>query len=477
MTSGPPARDTDRAEATTSPTATPTADAPKADPTATPTADSPTADSPTAGPTTSTAQPGRPILRWTSRARTIAEVERELAHIWSIPRLDVEVDGHRERRIGARTSVLNLVVIARRPELGERATATIAALAGRHPSRTLIVASVDPDGPSWLDARVQAFCMLPREDAPETCAEVVNLVAGGESGAHLAAIVAPLLVHDLPVTAWWLGEPPFGSAQAREVIALADRLIVDGSTWSGDGLGRLAQLSALARGGRPAVFDFALVRQARWREAIASVFDRPEFLPYLRSLRRISVTYASTAPGRLGSTNVVKPVYHVAWLASRLELSVAQPLGPVTGPGGRPLPPDRGLAATLGRDGREVAVVVRPIASPMPPGTTLRVELLAERRGSELRADVTAEAEYVHARVWEDGIESLDSAFRAPRRTDVDLLMEAIESAGADPVTTGAIQAAGELIGGRNGEGRSQAGRGPRLGPMAPGGGHGSPGA
>ena len=54
--------------------------------------------------------------------------------------------------------------------------------------------------------------------------------------------------------------------------------------------------------------------------------------------------------------------------------------------------------------------MVRPVLSPMPAGTTLRVELLAERRGSELRADVTAEAETVHVRVWQDGVEALDRA-------------------------------------------------------------------
>jgi hypothetical protein len=167
------------------------------------------------------------------------------------------------------------------------------------------------------------------------------------------------------------------------------------------------------------------------------------------------VTYASSAPNRQGSTNLVKPVYHVAWLASRLELEVVEPLAPATGTGGRPLPATRGMTATLAWDGREVGVVVRPVASSMPPGTTLRVELLAERRGSELRADVTAEAELVHVRVWEDGVESLDRAFRAPRRTEADLLMEAIEATGDDRVTAGAIRVAGHLLatGGRAREG------------------------
>jgi hypothetical protein len=90
---------------------------------------------------------------------------------------------------------------------------------------------------------------------------------------------------------------------------------------------------------------------------------------------------------------------------------------------------------------------VRPVVSPMPAGTTLRVELLAERRGSELRADVTAVADSVHARVWLDGIESLDRTFKAPRRTDVDLLAEAIEVGGRDPISDGSIRMAAALAG------------------------------
>ena len=113
------------------------------------------------------------------------------------------MEGEPARHIAARTSVMNLVVIARRPEIAERGAATIQALTGRHPSRTIVVQSADPDGPSWLDARVEAHCVLPREDAPETCAETIHLTAGGEAGRHLSAIVTPLIVHDLPVTVWW----------------------------------------------------------------------------------------------------------------------------------------------------------------------------------------------------------------------------------------------------------------------------------
>jgi glucose-6-phosphate dehydrogenase assembly protein OpcA len=405
---------------------------------------------------------GEPVLRWSARAHSIAEIESELARIWSGQDLTATMDGEPGRHVSARTSVMNFVVVARRPELAERCAATMQSLTGRHPSRTIVIQSADPDGPSWLDARVEAHCIVPREDAPETCAETIHVTCGGEAGLHLSAIATPLIVHDLPVTVWWPGEPPLSKRPARDLLEGADRLVVDASTWSGDGLARLRELADLVETTDLAVSDFALVRQSRWREAIASIFDDLDFLPYLRSLRRIAVTYSThDETGAPGSTNMVKPVYHVGWLASRLRLSVVKPLAPVTGHGhghapapaktvrGGPVRPtvSRGVAATLS-DGRgEVAVVVRPIVSPTPPGTTLRVELLAERRGSELRADVTAEAETVHVRVWQDGVEAMERHFRAPRRTDVDLLAEAIESGRRDPVAVGALRSAAAIVG------------------------------
>ncbi len=406
-------------------------------------------------------RPGEPTLRWLSHARSIDDIETELGRIWSQPNLVLDADERPGRHIAARTSVLNLVVVARRPETGERTAEIVSRLTGRHPSRTLIVLSADPDGPGWLDARIEAHCVLPRADAPEMCSEQIFLTAGGETGRHLSALVAPLLIHDLPVTVWWPGEPPLATAPAGDLLRGVDRLIVDGSAWSGDGLARLLQLAGLYdRFKRLSIRDFALVRQSRWREAIATIFDLADFRPYLPYIRRISVTYAARSEtGAPGSTNVVKPLYHVAWMASRLGMRVVSPLEPVEAKGraaapARPRPGERplmhlGLAARLsGRSSSsEVAVVIRPIASSMPPGTTLRVEILANRRGSELRADVTAEAENVHVHTWVDGVESVDRTFKAPRRTEVDLLSEALEGSARDPVTIGSVRMAAGLIG------------------------------
>jgi glucose-6-phosphate dehydrogenase assembly protein OpcA len=399
---------------------------------------------------------GQPILRWSSRTHSLAGIEAELARIWAEAPLTTQgADGSPERRVAARTSVLNLVVVARQPELGERAAAVIRMLTGRHPSRTLIVSSADPDGPSWVDAHVQAHCVLPRADAAETCAEFINLVAGGETGRHVAAIVAPLLVHDLPVTLWWPGDPPLGSRQVLDVLDMADRLVVDGASWSGDGLGRLRALVAIIgdqelAGGTLAVSDFAMLRQSRWREAIASCFDRPELQPFLNGLTEVTVRYGAHPGSGPGGTNLIKPLYHVAWLASRLGLTVVAPLQSAAPETGERTPDEdigTPMVGQLRAGRRRIAVAVVPTKSSTPAGTTLTVELAARRRGETLEVIVSAEEEAVMVRTRLNGREFRVRRFMAPRRTEVELLAETIESVGRDRVAVAALRAAAELAG------------------------------
>jgi hypothetical protein len=68
---------------------------------------------------------GQPVLRWTARAHTIAEIESEARPDLVDARPDHPDRGETSRHIAARTSVMNLVVVARQPEIAE--------LRGDHP--------------------------------------------------------------------------------------------------------------------------------------------------------------------------------------------------------------------------------------------------------------------------------------------------------------------------------------------------------
>jgi glucose-6-phosphate dehydrogenase assembly protein OpcA len=385
------------------------------------------------------AAPGQPMLRWASRARSVEAVATELAKIWSSISLTAPgPDGEPERRVAARSSVMNLVVIANRGEIGERAASIVEGLAGRHPSRTLLVVPADPDGPPWLDAQVQAHCVLPSATAPETCSELVYLTCGGESGQHMAGLVTPLLIHDLPVTVWWPNEPRFDSGASIELLHLADRILVDGSGWSGDGLARLQAMCSLPNRYAIEIADFSLLRQARWREAIASTFDRPALLPYLGHLDRIEIHYAART-GTPGASNVVRPLYHVAWLADRLGMTVVEPMRAGTEQWS-------GYEAVLRHGRRRVPVHLQPVESDAPPGTTLVVELHATRNRSQLWVEVTAYQEGVVVHATLDSKVIPERRFLAPRRREADLLAETIDAAGRDRLTGEVLAMSARLL-------------------------------
>ena len=318
---------------------------------------------------------------------------------------------------------MNLVVVARRPEVAERCAATIQELTGRHPSRTIVIRSADPDGPSWLDARIEAHCVMPREDAPETCAETIHLTCGGEAGRHLVGDrhAAP---HPRPAG--------HGLVAGRAAVHQPARPRPPGRS----GPPRRRRLDLERRRPRPPARDgrsssrppSSRSATSRWSASRAGARRSPRSSTIRTSCRTCarcggsrSPTRPTTRPARTGSTNLVKPVYHVGWLASRLGLSVDKPLAPVAGPGRRGQ--GRGAAKPAIEPGHGGDPVGRPWRGRRgrpagrladAAGTTLRVELLAERRGSELRADVTAEAETVHVRVWQDGVEVLERHFRRP---------------------------------------------------------------
>jgi glucose-6-phosphate dehydrogenase assembly protein OpcA len=375
-------------------------------------------------------------------AHSVAEIERQLGSLWARAEASPagpESSGTGEKHVAARSSVLNLVVVAGHRETAERCAATISGMAGRRPSRSLILSTVDPDGPRGLDAWIEALALTAATGRAETGAETIHVTAHGETGRHLASIIEPLLVHDLPVALWWPDDPRFGSHRADRLVPLADRLIVDGSSWSGDGMDRLAAMAHAARSQQLLVADFALLRQARWREAIASVYDLPDLRPHLWAVRSIAVEFAAVEEGDpAGLANIVRPVYHVAWLASRLGMSVVSPLRRVA---------DGRRVATLRQLRHKVEVELRPAHSDLGMGSTVRVEIASRLRGAELIGDVVAGDRTVEVTIRDEGRQRVRRTYLAPRLHDADLLERAVEEGTADPVAVEVLAMAGRLIG------------------------------
>jgi hypothetical protein len=192
-------------------------------------------------------------------ATTVDEIGRVLAELRDASTAPGEAPN-------LRTSVLTHVAWVP-AEWRDAAESTLAGLAERHPSRTVLLFP-QPDEPDGLelDASVQCFSLGGRS----ICAEVIRVELRGERARHPASVFAPLLIPDLVAFCRWRGLPPFDDV-FDEVVGAVDRLIVDSTEWPVDGL--VQGYGALAgRFERTAVSDIAWARTERWRRELAGAW-------------------------------------------------------------------------------------------------------------------------------------------------------------------------------------------------------------
>jgi glucose-6-phosphate dehydrogenase-like protein OpcA len=234
-----------------------------------------------------------PVRRWSGEDVTIGQIERAIA--------DLRSEDPRAAPL-LRTSVMTHLAWLP-PEWVDRGRETLAGLAERHPSRTILLVPKPDAGSDRLDAevRLERFSAGAAED--EIATEVLELHLLGNRTKAPASIVEPLLIFDLPVFLRWRGLPPFGSSELTQLVAVTDRLIVDSTEWTGlpqayAELGRLFD--------RAAVSDIAWARTSRWRAYLAT------FWPGIADVRTIRVR-ATEAQAHLLR----------GWLSSRLGHEIA----------------------------------------------------------------------------------------------------------------------------------------------------------
>ena len=205
---------------------------------------------------------------WTGEDVSIAQIERELA------RMRYESAGE-DSQPNLRTSVMTHIAWVP-PQWQHAAEETLAGMAERHPSRTLLLVP-HPEQDDGLDATVSIRCFPVGDRA--ICGEVVELFLRGDRASAPASIVLPLLISDLPVFCRWRGQPPFGATELEQLVGIADRLIVDSTEWP-DLPAAYARLAELFD--HVAVSDIAWDRTERWRGLLASLWPGIDSVKHLK---------------------------------------------------------------------------------------------------------------------------------------------------------------------------------------------------
>ncbi|MDQ3791058.1 MAG: glucose-6-phosphate dehydrogenase assembly protein OpcA [Actinomycetota bacterium] len=233
---------------------------------------------------------------------SVEQIERELGQ------LRMNDDG----TLGLRASVLNLIVVTDEESAAE-VTRSVSNIAGRYPSRALVLISDPAEEEPNLDFQLAAFCSA-RGGGAQVCAEQVTIHAEGPPAKHLESLAGPLLVSDLPVFLWYPGPFSPSSPEFAGMAALADRIILD-SAAAEDCEPSLREIAGLLEEEEtPAIGDLQWAQLSPWRSLVAELFSSPERDGELGRLTGIEIEHAPDGECRA--------LLFTGWLASTLGWSL-----------------------------------------------------------------------------------------------------------------------------------------------------------
>ena len=249
----------------------------------------------------------------------IAGIEKHLAELWR---------GSKEVADDAltRAALWNVVAHTCTSETHAEASEVLSKASAAVPQRSIIVranSAAPAEISSWISANSHMV-----GGGKQVYSEEISIVAGGDRIHRVPPLVNALLIPDMPVAVWWLGDLP--NEHEDYVLSLlepADRLVVDSVHF--DSPADLLLINRVAEKTTTTPADLNWVRLDEWRQATASIFDPPHMRPRLETIRRLRLVAATSGSDYFGEA--VEALLYSAWISAQLGHAVdAQ--GKVEGP-------------------------------------------------------------------------------------------------------------------------------------------------
>lgn len=195
----------------------------------------------------------------------------------------------------------------------EAAGEALAQLMHDHPSRAIVL-KLSKDDTVELDGRAFATCWMPFGRRQQICCEQIELSAGTDHFTDTLSLLRGLMAPDLPIVFWCRSAKLFAHPTFKGLAAFADKVIIDSRTHP-EPLKTVQFIDSELKAGR-LYGDLTWARLTRWRETVATLFERMDCKEFMESMNRAEVQYThQPEPMAVG--------YVSAWLRSTLGDRVA----------------------------------------------------------------------------------------------------------------------------------------------------------
>jgi len=239
----------------------------------------------------------------------VNDIEKSLSELWR-----GQKDGD---DAVTRAALWNVVAHTSTSEFHATASETLGRASASVPQRTIVVRS-NPAAEAELSSWISANCHL-IGDGKQVCSEEINLVAGGDRIHRVPPVVNALLIPDMPVAFWWLGDLPNEHEDYVELLLeSADKLIVDSVHF--DSPADLALVARIAEQTSTSPADLNWGRLEEWRAATASIFDPPDMRSRLSTIRRVRVIAGSSNHEFFGEA--IESLLYASWLSAQVGHNV-----------------------------------------------------------------------------------------------------------------------------------------------------------
>ncbi|MGH7776714.1 MAG: glucose-6-phosphate dehydrogenase assembly protein OpcA [Candidatus Dormibacterales bacterium] len=283
--------------------------------------------------------------RWSGGGVGLDEVAERMARMRAQLAHDEAEEPGRPHTRGA---VMNMLVCGDSRLAAEAAARAAKALALHHPSRTVVVVGESARREA-MDAEVEIEWHL-LMGSPQVAYEQVVLRVPLAALEGLPAMVAPLLLGDVPTYLWWTGARGV-DRRALSAAPACQAWIVDSATFMPPGPA-IVELARLAGAATLGLGDLHWARSGPWREALAQAFNAPTRRPLLGAVTEVAIRH-----GR-GSGGLAAALLLAGWLAARLRWRLLRPgtfggeevEARFQGPGGREVRVTAGRGGTAGHE-------------------------------------------------------------------------------------------------------------------------------